>query len=63
MVMGNVLGSNIFNIFFTLGATTLVKPVPLSLDLNPGIVFNVAITAALAIYVMSSRSKCNPSYN
>jgi cation:H+ antiporter len=57
MVMGNVLGSNIFNIFFTLGATTLVKPVPLDLDLNTGIVFNIAVTAALAVYVMMSRSK------
>lgn len=34
MVVGNVLGSNIFNIFFTLGATPLIHPVPLDLALN-----------------------------
>ena len=36
MVIGNVLGSNIFNVFFTLGITALIMPVPLDLPLNPG---------------------------
>jgi cation:H+ antiporter len=57
MVVGNVLGSNIFNIFFTLGATALIRPVPLDLALNMAVLFNIAVTFLLVIYVWFSRQK------
>ncbi|MGD8543188.1 MAG: hypothetical protein PVI39_12915 [Desulfobacteraceae bacterium] len=57
MVIGNVLGSNIFNVFFTLGATALIKPVPLDLALNMAIIINFAVTALLLTYVGFSRTK------
>jgi cation:H+ antiporter len=57
MVVGNVLGSNIFNIFFTLGATALIRPVPLDLALNMAVLFNIAVTFLLVIYVWFSRKK------
>jgi cation:H+ antiporter len=47
MVIGNVLGSNIINILFTLGVTSLILPIPLDLDLNKAIIFNIAITLLL----------------
>jgi len=50
MVVGNVLGSNIFNIFFTLGATSIIHPVPLDLALNLAVLFNIAVTFLLVIY-------------
>jgi cation:H+ antiporter len=50
MVVGNVLGSNIFNIFFTLGATSIIHPVPLDLALNLAVIFNIAVTFLLVIY-------------
>jgi cation:H+ antiporter len=50
MVVGNVLGSNIFNIFFTLGVTAIIHPVPLDLALNLAVIFNIAITFLLVIY-------------
>ena len=50
MVVGNVLGSNIFNIFFTLGATAIIHPVPLDLALNLAVIFNIAVTFLLVIY-------------
>jgi cation:H+ antiporter len=52
MVLGNVLGSNIFNIFFTLGATALIMPIPLDLALNQVIIINVAVTALLVGYTL-----------
>lgn len=55
MVLGNVLGSNIFNIFFTLGATALIMPIPLDLALNQVVVINVAVTALLVGYVALSK--------
>lgn len=57
MVVGNVLGSNIFNIFFTLGATSIIHPVPLDLALNLAVLFNIAVTFLLVIYAWFSRKK------
>jgi cation:H+ antiporter len=51
MVIGNVLGSNIFNVFFTLGVTSLIMPVPLDLPLNMVVIANVAVTALLVLWV------------
>jgi cation:H+ antiporter len=50
MVIGNVLGSNIFNVFFTLGITALIMPVPLDLPLNQVVIANVAVTALLVLW-------------
>ena len=61
MVIGNVLGSNILNIFFTLGVTSLIKPVPLDLSLNTVVLINIGITAALVAYTrFGSRSIGRP---
>jgi cation:H+ antiporter len=57
MVIGNVLGSNIFNIFFTLGATALILPVPLDLALNVVVLFNIAVTFLLVMFARFSRKK------
>ncbi len=57
MVMGNVLGSNIFNIFFTLGATALIQPIPLDLALNAVLIINFAVTALLFTYISLSKSR------
>ena len=57
MVLGNVLGSNIFNVFFTLGATALIRPIPLDLALNTVVIINVAVTALLVVYISLSKSK------
>ena len=47
MVMGNVLGSNIINVFFTLGVTSLILPIPLDLALNTVVMINIAVTALI----------------
>jgi cation:H+ antiporter len=57
MVVGNVLGSNIFNIFFTLGTTAIIHPVPLDLALNIAVLFNIAITFLLVMFAWFSRQK------
>ena len=55
MVLGNVLGSNIFNTFFTLGATALILPIPLDLALNTVVLVNIGVTALLVVYVNAVR--------
>ncbi len=57
MVIGNILGSNIFNVFFTLGATALIKPVPLDLALNSAVVSNIVITLFVVLYVLIGRPR------
>jgi cation:H+ antiporter len=51
MVIGNVLGSNMFNVFFTLGVTSLIHSVPLDPALNQVVIANVAVTALLVVWV------------
>lgn len=55
MVIGNVLGSNIFNVFFILGITAIIHPVPLDLALNSAVLTNIAITALLVVWAMVAR--------
>ncbi|NQY50843.1 MAG: calcium/sodium antiporter [Colwellia sp.] len=49
LILGNIIGSNIFNVFFTLGITATIQPVPLDFSLNQAVLFNVLAAALLAI--------------
>ena len=49
LILGNIIGSNIFNIFFTLGITATIQPVPLDFLLNQAVFFNTLAAALLAI--------------
>jgi cation:H+ antiporter len=49
MVLGNIIGSNIFNIFFTLGITASIMPVPLGASLNQAVLFNLLAARLLII--------------
>jgi cation:H+ antiporter len=48
IVIGNVIGSNIFNIFFVLGTSALIKPLPF----NPALNFDVAIGILAALLLL-----------
>jgi cation:H+ antiporter len=49
IAVGNVVGSNIFNIFFILGVSSVVKPLPFSTTNNVDI--SMAILAGLLLFV------------
>ncbi|WP_019027400.1 sodium:calcium antiporter [Colwellia piezophila] len=49
LILGNIIGSNIFNVFFTLGITATIQPLPLDASLNQAVLFNVLAAALLAI--------------
>ncbi len=49
LILGNIIGSNIFNVFFTLGITATIQPVPLDFSLNQAVLFNVLAAALLTI--------------
>lgn len=49
LILGNIIGSNIFNVFFTLGITATIQPVPLDFALNQAVLFNVLASLLLAV--------------
>ncbi len=49
IVVGNIIGSNIFNVFFVLGVSAVIQPLPFNLDLNFDI--SVGILASILLFV------------
>ena len=50
LVIGNVIGSNIFNILFVLGASSAISAIPLDSSLLIDVVFMLAITVLCFIF-------------
>ncbi len=57
LILGNVFGSNIFNIFFTLGITAMIQPVPLDTSLNQAVLFNILAATFLTLTFWFSKAK------
>ncbi len=55
MAVGNVVGSNIFNIFFTLGVSSVIYPLPLNMSLNLAILVTVAGSLLLLVFASTGR--------
>lgn len=51
IAVGNVVGSNIFNIFFVLGTTSVISPIPFSASSNIDLL--VTIFASLVLFISS----------
>jgi cation:H+ antiporter len=49
IAVGNVVGSNIFNIFFILGVSSIIRPIPFEAKCNIDV--GVAITASLLLFL------------
>ncbi len=57
MIIGNILGSNLFNIFFTLAVTAIIAPVPLDLALNKVVLMYLLVSLLLIPIVWCSKEK------
>ena len=55
IAVGNIIGSNIFNIFFILGISALIKPLPISAGININIM--VLIVASLILFLFMFTGK------
>ncbi len=55
IIIGNVLGSNIFNIFFVMGTSALVKPLPFNQILNFDVLAGIFSVSLLWFFLMLSR--------
>jgi cation:H+ antiporter len=57
IAIGNVIGSNIFNICLILGVSSMVQPIPFNSELNFDIYVLVAATAALMIFMFTLNTR------
>lgn len=53
IAIGNVVGSNIFNVFFVLGATSTILPLPISNALNFDILVSIIATGLLFLFMFT----------
>jgi len=53
IAVGNVVGSNIFNIFWIMGISAIIRPIPLNTNLNIDLI--VVIIAALLLFILVQR--------
>jgi cation:H+ antiporter len=53
IAIGNVIGSNIFNIFFILGITGVIHPTPFNISMNFDLYVLVAATVSLIIFMFT----------
>jgi cation:H+ antiporter len=51
IAVGNIVGSNIFNIFLVLGISSTINPLPIPSFINPDIIFLTLITALLFAFM------------
>lgn len=57
IAIGNVVGSNIFNIFFILGVSTTVTPVPLNEGSILDILVNIGASLLLFIFIFTGKGR------
>jgi cation:H+ antiporter len=57
IVIGNVIGSNIFNIFFVLGTSAVIKPLPFNPLLNFDVGTGIFASLLLLIFLFTPRYK------
>ena len=53
IAIGNIVGSNIFNVFFVLGASALINPIAIDPKLMLELIMNIALTVVLLAFSRS----------
>lgn len=49
--VGNIVGSNIFNIFWVLGISAIIRPIPVKIGINMDLIFLMVITLYLFLFM------------
>ncbi|WP_320046559.1 calcium/sodium antiporter [uncultured Ilyobacter sp.] len=57
IAIGNVVGSNIFNILFVLGISSIIYPIPLLGGVNLDIALNIFLNLLLFLFVFSGKGR------
>ena len=57
IVIGNIIGSNIFNVFFVLGTSAIIKPLPFNITLNFDVYTGILACVLLFVFLFFPRKK------
>lgn len=57
LAIGNAVGSNIFNVFWILGLTAVVEPLPFNVESNNDVLFSVLATLLLFAFIYTGDKK------
>lgn len=57
MAVGNIVGSNIFNVFFVLGISATIQPISFSVALNTDILFALFASVLLFIFIFTRKGR------
>jgi cation:H+ antiporter len=55
IAMGNVIGSNLFNIFFVLGISSVINPIKVENTINLDLLFLLFVTAITYVFSISKK--------
>ena len=57
MAVGNIVGSNIFNIFWILGISAIIRPLPYNVNVNPDTLFMLTTAILLLLFIKTGRNE------
>ena len=57
IAIGNIVGSNLFNIFFILGISMVIRPIPFSQTMNPDLMLLLFASFALFLVMFTGRRR------
>ncbi len=57
LAVGNIVGSNIFNIFFILGISAIIHPVGIGRSINEDLLFNAFISLLLFVFIFTGKGR------
>lgn len=57
IIIGNLIGSNIFNIFFVLGLSAVIRPLPFNPSLNFDIITGIGVSGLLFLFLLFPKKR------
>lgn len=57
IAVGNVVGSNIFNVFFILGASSVIRPIPFESEQNLDVVVSIIASLTLLVFMLTGKKR------
>ena len=57
IAIGNIVGSNIFNVFFILGTSAIIYPVTVSLSAQYDLLINILASLLLFIFIFTGKGR------
>jgi len=62
IALGNVIGSNIFNVFFILGTSALIRPLPAYKGITEDLTLTILSCVLILVFVFSNKSRKIPRW-